>query len=157
MPEKIFGIRDIVPNNIRDNVPNTSLPACFSSHLRRINQLSNSSQTFPLVHILFWSQQLEQHYWTAVVLDSLLLQSPRNWSTTFPVDHHHRIRYQVLFFFGIRYIVSDIGKYEFLLGAMYLIPKFYPCIYIQIGIDWNQFPAGKRIDSDQYRSLNHSR
>ena len=23
MPEKIFGIRDIVPNNIRDNVPNT--------------------------------------------------------------------------------------------------------------------------------------
>ena len=23
MPEKFFGIRDIVPNNIRDNVPNT--------------------------------------------------------------------------------------------------------------------------------------
>jgi hypothetical protein len=23
MPEKNFGIRDIVPNNIRDNVPNT--------------------------------------------------------------------------------------------------------------------------------------
>jgi hypothetical protein len=23
MPEKKFGIRDIVPNNIRDNVPNT--------------------------------------------------------------------------------------------------------------------------------------
>ena len=39
----------------------------------------------------------------------------------------------------------DIGKHEFsVLGAMYLIPKFfircnvpkfYPCIYIQIGID----------------------
>ena len=44
------------------------------------------------------------------------------------------IRY--IFFFGIRYIVLDIGKYEFsVLGAMYLIPKFYPCIYIQIGID----------------------
>ena len=61
------------------------------------------------------------------------------------------------FFFGIRYIVLDIGKYEFSvlgtlhlipIGTMYLIPKFYPCIYIQIGIDWNQFPAGKRIDSD---------
>ena len=61
------------------------------------------------------------------------------------------------FFFGIRDIVLDIWKYQFLvlgtlslivLGTMSLIPNFFSCIYIQIGIDWNQFAAGKRIDSD---------
>ena len=61
------------------------------------------------------------------------------------------------FFFGIRDIVLDIWKYEFLvlgtlslilLGTMSLIPKIFSGIYIQIRIDWNQFPAGKRIDSD---------
>ena len=50
-------------------------------------------------------------------------------------------------FFCIRDIVLDIWKYE-LLGTMSLIPKIFSGIYIQIGIDWNQFPAGKRIDSD---------
>ena len=32
-----------------------------------------------------------------------------------------------------------------------------PGIYILIGIDWIQFPAGKRIDYDWYRSLKHYR
>ncbi len=62
-----------------------------------------------------------------------------------------------IFFLGIRDIVLDIWKYEFLvlgtlsliiLGTMSLIPIFISGIYIQIGIDWNQFPAGKRIDYD---------
>jgi hypothetical protein len=40
----------------------------------------------------------------------------------------------------------DIEKYEFLvLGIKYLI---LAGIYVQNGIDWNQFPAGKRIDYD---------
>ena len=59
------------------------------------------------------------------------------------------------FFFGIRDIVLDIWKYEFLvLGPTNIrdnVPNtnFFSGIYIQIGMDWNQYPAGKkRIDSD---------
>ena len=64
------------------------------------------------------------------------------------------------FFFGIRDIVPDFWKYQFLvlgtlsliiLGTMSLIPKFFSVItgiYIQFGIDWNHFTAGKRIDYD---------
>ena len=58
------------------------------------------------------------------------------------------------FLCDIRDIMLDIEKYEFsvlgikyliLLGIISLIPKLFflllPGIYIQIGIDWNQFPA----------------
>ena len=54
-------------------------------------------------------------------------------------------------FFGIRDIVLDIGKNEFI---RYNVPDtkifflLLPGIYSQIGIDCNQFTAGKRIDCD---------
>ena len=56
------------------------------------------------------------------------------------------IRY--FFFFGIRYIVLDIGKYEFsVLGAMYLIPKFFircnvpntEILSLHLHSNWNRF------------------